>query len=441
MTRSICLVSTGQPSTNPRMVKEADALAGAGYDVRVVGVYSSAWADREDGPLLRRRPWRFEMLDWRRERAPIMFWRTGIRQRVCRLAAARPWIPLMWAEGSESRMSRELADAVGREPADLFVAHNLGALPAAARASVRHNAGLVFDAEDFHSGQCADPSDGRCVLRRRLEAAYIPRCDLITASSPDIARAYASLGRRPPVIVLNVADVDHALPPSCAASEERGLGLYWFSQTIGPDRGLEDAVQAMAELNPDVYLFLRGTWADGYERHLRGLAGRAGLGEQQIRSGPPVNPDALIADAAAHDVGLALEPGTSRNNDGAISNKVFTYLAGGLAIAASGTSGQKWLMGNVPDAGFVYRPGQAAELAVGLRRWHADRTVLDRARAASRHAGCKRFNWSHEQRVWLTSIDATLRARGAEAVDGLSQGMPRGGGRVSSVPSSDKARA
>ena len=27
----ICLVTTGQPSTNPRLVKEADALAAEGY--------------------------------------------------------------------------------------------------------------------------------------------------------------------------------------------------------------------------------------------------------------------------------------------------------------------------------------------------------------------------------------------------------------------------
>ena len=32
----ICLVTPGQPSTNPRLVKEADALCEAGYDVQVV---------------------------------------------------------------------------------------------------------------------------------------------------------------------------------------------------------------------------------------------------------------------------------------------------------------------------------------------------------------------------------------------------------------------
>jgi len=30
---TVCLVTPGQPSTNPRLVKEADALAEAGYDV------------------------------------------------------------------------------------------------------------------------------------------------------------------------------------------------------------------------------------------------------------------------------------------------------------------------------------------------------------------------------------------------------------------------
>src|SRR5690625_6431809 len=44
----ICLVTTGHPSTNPRLVKEADALVEAGYNVHVVACKFLAWADMAD---------------------------------------------------------------------------------------------------------------------------------------------------------------------------------------------------------------------------------------------------------------------------------------------------------------------------------------------------------------------------------------------------------
>jgi len=41
MSARVCLVTTGQPACNPRLVKEADALAEAGFDVHVVAAYSA----------------------------------------------------------------------------------------------------------------------------------------------------------------------------------------------------------------------------------------------------------------------------------------------------------------------------------------------------------------------------------------------------------------
>ncbi len=44
----ICIISPLHPSLNPRLVKEADALSGAGYDVSVIAADFSAWARRAD---------------------------------------------------------------------------------------------------------------------------------------------------------------------------------------------------------------------------------------------------------------------------------------------------------------------------------------------------------------------------------------------------------
>ena len=69
----ICLITTGQPSTNPRLVKEADAFSEAGHEVNVVAAHWSEWASNLDGPLLASRQWRMSLVDWRRHRAPFLF--------------------------------------------------------------------------------------------------------------------------------------------------------------------------------------------------------------------------------------------------------------------------------------------------------------------------------------------------------------------------------
>ena len=79
MTARVCIVSTGQPSTNPRLVKEADALAATGFEVRVIGAHWADWADRADVELLARRPWRAHVIDWRRGSASWRFWMSRAR--------------------------------------------------------------------------------------------------------------------------------------------------------------------------------------------------------------------------------------------------------------------------------------------------------------------------------------------------------------------------
>ncbi len=51
--KHIVLVTTKQPSSNPRLVKEATALAANGYDVSVVYNFWNMWADEADISILK----------------------------------------------------------------------------------------------------------------------------------------------------------------------------------------------------------------------------------------------------------------------------------------------------------------------------------------------------------------------------------------------------
>ena len=132
--------------------------------------------------------------------------------------------------------------------ADLYIAHYPAALPAAAKSAARHGARYAFDAEDFHLGDLPDLPKHEHERRRlrAIEGAYLPRAAYVTAASPGIADAYVKgYGIKRPAVVLNVFPLSRA-PASTTprGTVEPGPSLYWFSQTIGPDRGLEAAVAA-----------------------------------------------------------------------------------------------------------------------------------------------------------------------------------------------------
>ena len=130
--------------------------------------------------------------------------------------------------------------------------------------------------------------------------------------------------------------------------------LYWFSQTIGPGRGLEDALAALPLLDDGIHLALRGRWADGYEAAFLSRAEALGV-RDRVRWLAPVSPGELVVRTAQHDVGLALEQPHTRNREVCVTNKIFTYLLAGVPAVATETEGQRRICAHAPD-GDAARP-------------------------------------------------------------------------------------
>lgn len=418
--RSVCLLTTGHLSTNPRLVKEADALAEAGYHVRVVASRFWAWAAAADATFAGR-PWASEAIPfgelatgrgsaWRRVRYRIA------REVAQRMDPQRAPDALLFR--ASHYVTPELARAAGRVPADLYIAHNLGALPAAAAAARRHHACLGFDAEDFHRGQLAERPETKATraLVAAIEERFLSRCDYVTAASDGIGQAYAdATGIERPTTVLNVfpsSDLDTHIDPESLAHEvpEGTRSLHWFSQTIGPNRGLEDVVRALPMLPHDVILSLRGGWAAGYERELRGLAEQLGVGTR-LRALSHCPPDEMVRRATQHHIGLALEVGETENRDLCVTNKIFTYVLAGLPTVATDTTGQRGVQAELPEAVRLYPSGDIDRLVDAIRHMLATPAAREAVRKDA-----ERYTWDREQEVFLEVVSRTLATRSGQEV-------------------------
>jgi glycosyltransferase involved in cell wall biosynthesis len=283
------------------------------------------------------------------------------------------------------------------------------ALGAAYAASRKHNAFFAFDAEDFHSGELPDGRDAKQRARiEYLESKYLPLCDYITAASDGIADALAekyNISR--PEVILNVFPLE-PLPSEHqerrTENQEPVIKLYWYSQVIGPGRGLEETILALNKLYWPCQLHLRGQLLDDFDTTLRGMAHESGS-KGKLFLHQPAPPEDLVHLAAEHDIGLALETGESRNRLLCVTNKLFVYMLAGLAIVATDTPGQATIMNQAPGAGMTCHMRNPESLAEAIGKLISNPAKLAEGRKASRQAAEQRFNWDIEKKKLVRIVE------------------------------------
>jgi hypothetical protein len=187
------------------------------------------------------------------------------------------------------------------------------------------------------------------------------------------------------------------------------LKLYWFSQTVGAGRGLEDIITGVALAGIDAELHLRGSGGEAFVEQLRHEA-RAHGARVTIVLHPPAAADDMVALCRDHAIGLAVEQPNAVNRDLCVTNKILTYLSAGLAVVATSTQGHRYVAQHAPGAIACYAADDPADLAATLKRWHDDRAALACARQASWRAGQERFYWEHpmERGVLVEALERAI---------------------------------
>src|SRR5438105_12343391 len=168
MPRKVCIVSPGNLASNPRVLKEADALHEAGYGVTAVVCNYTDSLKSFDDDIAVRVPWSVVRVS-RLAREPYLQRAASLIGHA--LTKAALGVPLSIAVCAYGGPAQALSQAARATQADLYIAHYVAALPGAA-AAARHNGGMLgFDAEDFHSGEGTGgpEEDFRMAMVRKVE--------------------------------------------------------------------------------------------------------------------------------------------------------------------------------------------------------------------------------------------------------------------------------
>jgi glycosyltransferase involved in cell wall biosynthesis len=291
----------------------------------------------------------------------------------------------------------ELLSLAKEQHADIYIAHHAEALGIGFAASRSNQSLFGFDAEDFHTGMNNTGTDRIITF---LEKKYLPHCTYLTAASKGIGEAYVKeYGIRSPVTILNTFPTWQR-----TTIEHEPVRFYWYSQIIGPDRGLEELMEAASRISSPMELHLRGTFSDaGYKDVLLAQMGTK-MPAGRIVFHEPILAEEIVADGANFDVGLALESSVSINRDICVTNKILSYLMSGLAIIATDTYGQRDVLSKFPAAGRLCRMNSADDLAAAMQYYIDHPDELVKAKSAAGQAADDIFNWENESGKLLDNI-------------------------------------
>jgi glycosyltransferase involved in cell wall biosynthesis len=293
-----------------------------------------------------------------------------------------------------------------KEKADLYIGHDLTALPIAVKVAKRNKAKAGFDAEDFHRNEVSDDQNTyQYKAANKLEDQYIPQLDHFTAASPLIAEAYHQLYPQKKATVINNVFSQQFISEQITPFKGT-LKLFWFSQTIGKDRGLEQVITAMGKLaNAQITLTLLGMISATEQTDFEALAIMHGLTKKQLIFLAPVAPHQIFEIASQHHIGLALELNKPYNRDICLTNKILTYLTAGLSIIASETKAQKQFMIDHPNIGQSFPIGDLDALTDILNTYLSTPILLQQQQEQAKDLANNKLNWEMESKKLLSSID------------------------------------
>ena len=410
---------TGNPLChNPRVLKEAEALAAAGHKVEVLGSGVSQEYRERDAKLAQGKKWKFTgLLAGQSAYGKFM-------QRAKRFLGNEAHRLL----GRENRwqlgpMAEALLKEGRKRRADLYIAHSEAGMWAAEQLR-REGHRVGVDLEDWYSEDLlAEARKGRPIqLLKTLEKDLLCHGSYSSCTSEAMADALVKeYGCRRPTVIRNVFPIKdregldgkwkdrpgmaqwmERNDPTAERPKEAPVSIHWFSQTVGPGRGLEILFEALEGMEGNWELHLRGN-LKGYEKWLEGVC------PAQVRNKLTVHElvgnEELLSRIAEHDIGYAGELKEPPSRDLTITNKVFQYLQGGLAVVASDTAGQKEATREADGGISLFSPERVEELRERLNELLSDPKDLFSQRKKAWAAGGK-LNWEVESRRLLANISS-----------------------------------
>ncbi len=401
MTKRIALLTAGHLSSCPRLIKEAELLSQNGYAISIVYLNSIPRIAKLDSYFVdQHKNWEFHEVKWDNSFETFI---------------SRFYFRFFNLCGISSKYiqstSKKLIDKVVNIKADLYIAHHPSVLVAASMAASKYKSKYAYDIEDafpfVEDGSYMDNPDFNI---QYLERKYINDTCYTSTASPLYAEVYMQLYKlkKSPINLLNVFNINTTPVEYSDRKDLQKVSFYWYSQTVGLNRGLQDLFMAVNRLRENSFeLHIRGMCTNEVKQTLMNLLD-SDMHKSNIFFHDSVSMAELSQRNKEHDLGFALETSTSLNRDLCISNKIFDYLCAGLMIVASNTSGHKYITSELGEHCIAYNEKDVDALTKALQFFVDNKALIANAKSKSLELAKKKYNWVIQSAQYLNMINNEL---------------------------------
>jgi starch synthase len=302
-----------------------------------------------------------------------------------------------------------------------FHAHDLSTAFAALAAAKVRGSHLIVDFHEWFSENvhwdvkkaawAPYPQDWKRDLQK-LEARCLSEASATVTVCDSIADAMVDeLGGRRPHVIRNIPSLK-AVPSRSYSPLKRQLGLpescfvvLWQGGT-GPTRLIEPIIESLV-FAPRCVLVVRGPSLDLFGEGYRALARREGVEDRLILTAPVPSGD-VVAAARGADAGIWTLPALCRNFTYALPNKIFEYIASGLPVLAAHYPEAKRLLAD-HDIGLTFDPYDSSSIAVVINQLIDDPALAERFRTNT-SAALQRLNADAEWQKLVAVYNGLPRA-------------------------------
>lgn len=397
--KTICIITQSHLCRNPRVLKEAITLVGAGYQVQIItNSFSGELYQQDMAVISAYHNINLQIVSNLSESTFGSFTDRLTKKLACLL---KKYLNIETYLSLGYGALRYYAKAKAAK-ADLYICHQeLATYIGTKLLKTGHKVG--FDLEDWYSEDLLP--EARTLrpinLLRKAEAIALNKGIFCTTTSRAMAQKLAETHSSPiPEVIYNVFPA----PQISVKPKEfsHPLKLFWFSQTIGEGRGIEPFINLLTRFKKRLEVHLLGNISPNYKATLQELMPKQHL----LQFHEIVLTQQLPLKIGEFDIGLALELDTPMSRNYTITNKFFQYIQSGLPVIVSQTTGQMEAFERFKP-GFMLSQQPTNHEIIELGKWLNNPVELQTAKTKAIEASAV-YNWENESKKLLIIIKNAL---------------------------------
>ena len=409
--KKVVIVSGIQIIDNPRVVKEATALSDLGFNVEVLGaIYNKGSKDRTER-ILKTVSWQhFPVIDLTDNRLFRKFYFFLSRLRLKIFYRFKQWFNYESPE-QLGYFTKRLFKLANDRNADLYIVHLEQALWVG-RELIKSGHKVAIDVEDWYSedGLPADRALKPEKLMKACESYLLNNSVYSTTTSIALSIALKDAYRCPlPTVVYNSFPSNEREFIDGKILDRKNTSIpsiVWFSQTIGPGRGLEQLITALNEIDCQFELHIRGDDRREFSRILYEKASSKYADRIYFHSQVPQ--DELLSRLSEHDIGFCGDLSDCKSRNATITNKILEYLRAGLAVIASDTEGHKEVKQFAGNAITIYEQRNASSLVKNLELLLKDSATLEKRKILAIESLNTNISWEKSSESLKLKVKSCL---------------------------------